>query len=117
MPCALQVDGWQGETPGPEAMAAGAAAQPKKQRSRWDETPAGAGAGALGATPAGAGMGLTPGFFTGATPAVGLAGMETPATALRVAAAGQQVRALGQVVMKVVVSRDWEGKRKREGCH
>ncbi|KAJ9528357.1 hypothetical protein QJQ45_014336 [Haematococcus lacustris] len=46
----------------------------KKARSRWDETPA---ALAGGATPS---MGLTPGFFSGATPA-GAMGMETPATA------------------------------------
>jgi splicing factor 3B subunit 1 len=38
----------------------------------------------MGATP-----GITPGFFTGATPATGFAGMETPATALRVAAQQQ----------------------------
>ncbi len=66
--------------------------QPKKQRSRWDETPANAGAFGS-ATPAhGGGVGVTPGFFTGATPAAA-SGMETPGTAMRMAAAGggQQV--------------------------
>lgn len=44
-------------------------------RSRWDMTPA------VGATPM-VGGGVTPGFYTGATPA-GMSGMETPSTAAR----------------------------------
>ena len=71
--------GWAaGETPAP-----GGATPALKQRSRWDETPAGAPAGlsatpgpgatpAMGATPA---WGATPGY--GVTPVGGL-GMETP---------------------------------------
>lgn len=59
---------WGGETP-----AAGAEGKPV--RSRWDMTPA------VGATPM-AGGGVTPGFYTGATPA-GMLGMETPSTAAR----------------------------------
>ncbi|MEW5308440.1 MAG: hypothetical protein WDW38_000402 [Sanguina aurantia] len=59
---------WGGETP-----AAGAEGKPA--RSRWDMTPA------VGATPM-AGGGVTPGFYTGATPA-GMSGMETPSTAAR----------------------------------
>ena len=77
--------GWQGETPA-DGMAA---AVPKKPRSRWDETPANLGPSA---TPSAGAMGVTPGFFTGATPAGGgFAGMETPSTAQRVAVQGQQV--------------------------
>ena len=75
-PAGGETPGWAaGETPGPGATPAG------KQRSRWDETPAGA-PGGLGATPAaGATPGATPGW--GATPAYGVTpvgglGMETP---------------------------------------
>ena len=78
---------WQGETPS-DGMAA---AVPKKPRSRWDETPANLGPSATPSVASGQ-MGVTPGFFTGATPATGFAGMETPATAMRAAAMGQQVR-------------------------
>ncbi|MEW5298864.1 MAG: hypothetical protein WDW36_001940 [Sanguina aurantia] len=53
-----------------------AGAEGKPARSRWDMTPA------VGATPM-AGGGVTPGFYTGATPA-GMSGMETPSTAARV---------------------------------
>ncbi len=71
---AVQVDGsatpgWAGgETPG-------IGATPKKQRSRWDETPMGV---APSATPM---MGATPSMTPGATPLMtpGMAaGMETP---------------------------------------
>ena len=62
---------WDDATP---AHAGDGAAQPKKPRSRWDETPANANAG-FGATPAH--LGVTPGFFGAATPA-GAMGMETP---------------------------------------
>ena len=75
-PSCLQADGGAtpfGETPGQLGVAT-----PKKGRSRWDMTPA----GAPSATPA-MGVGATPmwGATPGATPLVtpsGMAGMETP---------------------------------------
>ena len=74
----------------PKLTAAGATPTPKRTRSRWDETPAGAGAGGVtpsaavaaltsagGATPAG---GMTPGGMTpgGATPGGMTPGGATP---------------------------------------
>jgi len=80
--CTVLSQGDGGATPGwaaGETPAVGATPA-LNQRSRWDETPAGAGVGgatpAAGATPgATPGWGATPGF--GVTPVGGL-GMETP---------------------------------------
>ena len=73
----VQVDG--GATPGGWAggETPGLGATPKKQRSRWDETPMGVASSAtpmLGATPM---MGATPGATPLMTPGMA-AGMETP---------------------------------------
>ena len=73
----VQVDG--GATPGGWAggETPGLGATPKKQRSRWDETPMGVAPSAtpmVGATPM---MGATPGATPLMTPGMA-AGMETP---------------------------------------
>mmetsp|Transcript_33913 Transcript_33913/g.75203 ORF Transcript_33913/g.75203 Transcript_33913/m.75203 type:complete len:1276 (-) Transcript_33913:815-4642(-) len=99
-----RVDGatpaWQGETP-----AMGDAGGAKKPRSRWDETPANLGPGA---TPM-MGAGITPGFFTGATPAA-VPGMETPATAM--ARQGQAVPMTPEQYQEMRLQKEmWERNR------
>ena len=77
----VQVDGaaTPGWAPG-ETPAVGATPTPKRGRSRWDETPAGA--GNLGATPAATpGIGATPMLTPGATP-MGAMDMPTPSPSM-----------------------------------
>mmetsp|Transcript_9596 Transcript_9596/g.17940 ORF Transcript_9596/g.17940 Transcript_9596/m.17940 type:complete len:1093 (-) Transcript_9596:879-4157(-) len=85
-PAVLSSLGGGGETPAPSSSSSSSAAAAAKPRSRWDQTPAllaaaAAAGGGGGATPAAGslGLGVTPSFFSAATPAFGMtSGMETP---------------------------------------